>query len=43
MSEKQATIQLPHNVHFTPEGSRILAQAVAASVEKALGKQGGDE
>ena len=34
---KQATIQLPHNVHFSPEGYRVLAAAVAASIEKALG------
>jgi len=33
---KQATIQLPHNVHFTPDGYRILAKSVAASIEKTL-------
>jgi acyl-CoA thioesterase-1 len=34
-----AEIQLPANVHFTPEGSRVLAQAVAKSIEQALAKR----
>jgi lysophospholipase L1-like esterase len=29
-------IQRPANVHFTPEGSKVLARAVAASIEEAL-------
>jgi len=29
-------MQLPHNVHFTPEGYKVLAKAVAASIERAL-------
>ncbi len=29
-------IQLPHNVHFKPEGSRVLASQVAASIREAL-------
>jgi len=29
-------IQLPHNVHFSPEGSAVLARQVAASIETAL-------
>ncbi len=33
-----ADMQLPKNVHFTPEGYRILARSVVASIEKALGK-----
>jgi acyl-CoA thioesterase-1 len=35
---KLATIQLPANVHFTAEGSRALAERVAASILAALGK-----
>jgi len=31
-------IQLPANVHFTPEGSQALAEQVAKSILKALGK-----
>jgi len=31
-------IQLPRNVHFTPAGSKLLAQQVADSILKALGK-----
>ncbi len=31
-------IQRPANVHFTPEGSRVLAHKVAASILDALGK-----
>jgi acyl-CoA thioesterase-1 len=34
-----AEIQLPANVHFSPEGSRELARAVAQSIETALGKK----
>ena len=33
----QATIQLPHNVHFT-RGTHVLAKAVATSIEKSLEK-----
>ncbi len=29
-------IQRPQNVHFTPEGSRVLARQVVASIEQAL-------
>jgi hypothetical protein len=32
----QQTIQRPRNVHFTPEGYRLLAASVAASIERAL-------
>jgi acyl-CoA thioesterase-1 len=35
---RQAELQSPHNVHFTPEGYKVLAKAVAASVERALGR-----
>jgi lysophospholipase L1-like esterase len=31
-------IQRPKNVHFTPEGSRVLGEQVAAKIKKALGK-----
>jgi acyl-CoA thioesterase-1 len=31
-------IQLPNNVHFTPDGSRVLAKQVAESIAKASGK-----
>ena len=34
----QAQWQLPHNVHFTPEGYRALAAQVAASIRTQLGK-----
>lgn len=30
-------IQLPANVHFTPQGSQVLAKQVAASIESVLG------
>jgi len=33
------TLQQPNNVHFTPEGSKALAQEVARHILKALGKQ----
>jgi acyl-CoA thioesterase-1 len=33
-----STIQRPDNVHFTTEGSRVLAQQVAASIAEALPK-----
>jgi acyl-CoA thioesterase-1 len=33
---KLAEIQLPSNVHFKPEGSKRLAQAVADSIVKTL-------
>jgi acyl-CoA thioesterase-1 len=32
-------IQRPSNVHFTPEGSKVLAQQVAASIGEALGRR----
>jgi len=31
-----AEVQLPHNVHYTKEGSAELAKHVAASIEMAL-------
>lgn len=34
--KKQAEIQRPANVHFTPEGSELLAKQVAACIRKAL-------
>ena len=37
-ASKLAEIQLAKNVHFKPEGSKVLAGQVAASVKKALGK-----
>jgi len=33
---KLAELQLPANVHFKPEGSKALAQQVAAEIQKAL-------
>lgn len=33
---QQAKIQLPNNVHFSPEGSKVLARQVAKSIEKAI-------
>ena len=33
---RQAEIQKPHDVHFTAEGSKVLAKAVADSIEQAL-------
>lgn len=33
---RQNQLQLPHNVHFTPEGYAVLAEAAAASVAAAL-------
>ncbi|MHC4983162.1 MAG: hypothetical protein ACYTF6_08350, partial [Planctomycetota bacterium] len=33
-------MQLPRNVHFKPEGSRLLAEQVAKSVLEALGRSG---
>ena len=35
-SARLAEIQLPKNVHFKPEGSRALAEQVAASIKAAL-------
>ncbi len=35
---RQAVLQSPHNVHFTPEGYQVLAKAVAANIEQALGR-----
>jgi len=37
---KLAEIQRPANVHFTPEGSRVLAEQVGAAISAALGKFG---
>lgn len=31
-----SNIQIPNNVHFTPEGSKVLAEQVAASISQAL-------
>jgi acyl-CoA thioesterase-1 len=31
-------IQLPKNVHFTPDGSRTLAEKVSGSIQEELGK-----
>jgi acyl-CoA thioesterase-1 len=39
VSAHQAEVQLPHNVHFTPEGYRKLAELVAGAVEKDLPKR----
>jgi len=36
---QRKTLQRPKNVHFTPEGSKILAKEVEKSVLKALGQQ----
>ncbi len=33
-----ADVQLPANVHFTPDGSKYLAEKVASEIEKALAK-----
>jgi len=35
---KQATFQRPKDVHFSPEGSALLGQAVAASIEAQMPK-----
>ena len=35
---KLKEIQLPANVHYTPEGSKTLAAHVAAAISKALEK-----
>lgn len=37
--EKLEKIQLPKNVHFTPEGSKVLATRVSQSILEALGKK----
>ena len=34
-----AAMQIPDNVHFKPEGSRFLAERVAAAIVKALGSR----
>jgi acyl-CoA thioesterase-1 len=34
-----ADMQLPHNVHYTKEGYRLLAESVVASINGALGSQ----
>jgi acyl-CoA thioesterase-1 len=36
VAPKLAELQLPRNVHFTPEGSRLLAQQVSESIRKVL-------
>ena len=33
---KLAEIQLPKNVHFSPAGSKVLAEEVATTIERAL-------
>ncbi len=35
-NSKLAEIQIPNNVHFTPDGSKVLAAQVAASITAAL-------
>ena len=35
---KLEQIQRPRNCHFTPEGSKVLAQQVAAAIEAELSK-----
>jgi len=35
---KLAEIQLPANVHFSPAGSKVLAEQVSSSIRQALGK-----
>lgn len=37
--KRLAEIQIPDNVHFTPAGSRVLAEQVAASILAALPKR----
>ena len=37
--DKLDKIQLPANVHFTPAGSKALAEQAVASILKALGKE----
>jgi GDSL-like Lipase/Acylhydrolase family len=37
-ASRLAEIQLPKNVHFTPDGYKVLAQQVAARIEAALPK-----
>ena len=32
-------IQIPNNVHFTADGSRVLAKQVAESIDKASGQK----
>ena len=36
---RQAELQRPYDVHFKPEGSEVLAQTVAESIEKQLPKK----
>lgn len=38
-AKKLNDVQLPKNVHFTPEGSKYLAEAVAAAIQDALPKK----
>lgn len=38
ITPKLKDAQIPNNVHFTPEGSKILAQQVAESILKTLAK-----
>ena len=38
LGARVAELQKPHNVHFTDEGSKVLADSVAASVRLALAK-----
>lgn len=37
-SEHAKEIQRPANVHFTPEGSKVLGKQVAKAIESALNK-----
>ena len=37
--EREAEIQLPENVHYSPDGSRQLAQSVAAVIRDAITKR----
>ena len=35
-NERLEKIQIPNNVHFTPEGSKVLAEQVTRSIQEAL-------
>ena len=41
-AERLDDIQLPNNVHFTPEGSQTLAEQVARSIQEALRQRSED-
>ncbi len=36
---REAELQRPHDVHFKPEGYKVLAQAVADAIETQLPKK----